>query len=379
MKVKELLRITIALPLIAIVFSNCGTIKKSSILVKDSDSIKIGYSQVKVLLYTFYNTFSSTTEESANYILHNTEDKEIKKMALRWKINSISEARKSWSIPDPYASLIDIRAYCYQLNQFFDTGAGSNYFDEYQYVAVEATEKLVKEIDKIALLTISQARFDKNQPEFLKWVSEHPITGSEFFRESTVSLFVEYIGDDSQNLSSSIGSIEEALTDIRSRLNVYSQSLPKQAQWQSELVIQETLERRELKDALSDLDSIALSLDGINKSVLELDMLLGNVLNDAFREVDRQRLATLNELKSERELIVNLLQTERQIVLDAISIERQKTIDDAEKLSSGLLSSTGNIMYDIVDHVFYRLLQFSAILGIALVAGIIVMKRIKKA
>lgn len=379
MKFKYLMRTVILSLSLAFILSNCGTITRTSVIVQDKDSIKMGYSQLKVLLLTFYDNFSSVTEESANYIIYNTDNNEIKKMALRWKINTISEARRSVSIPDPYAALIDVRAYSYQLNQFFVSGAGRNYFGKYQHVAVETSDSLINAIDNIALRVISRARFNYRQPEFLEWVASHPISGPEFSRESTISLFVKYLGDDTNDLKSSIGTIEEALTDIRSRLSVYSQALPKQAQWQAELLIEESLEREDIKKSMGDLDTLAASLYRIERTIAELDILLGRIVNDSFKEIDRQRLATLDELKSERQLLVDLLQKERQIVLNAISVEREKTVKDAENITNGIMSDTSSLMYDIVDHVFYRVLQLLVILGILFITGMLIMKKMKKA
>jgi hypothetical protein len=374
----NLLRLLIALPLLLIFLSNCGTITRTSVLVSESDSIKIGYNQLKVLLVTFYETFSNTTEQSANDIIYTTQDDDIKKMALRWKINTIAEARTSLSLGDPFASLIDMRAYCYQLNQFFVSGAGKDYFGEFQYIAIKTSEFLVKEIDKIVLQAISRAKFENNQEEFLEWVSSNPILGPEFSRKSTISLFVEYIGDDTKNLSSSLGSIEEALTDIRSRLTLYSQSLPKQAQWQTELIIEENMQRNEIKRTLSDLDTIAASLTQINQFLQDVDLLLGSVLNDSFSEINRQRLATIGYLKSERELLVNLLQSERQTLLDAVSLEREKTINDAQRITDGIMSQSSIMIYDIVDHIFYRILQLFAILAVVVFVSIIILRRYKR-
>jgi hypothetical protein len=375
MKLLKILKTTIIFPLFVIYLSNCATIEKTSFLVSKSDSIKIGYTQLKVLLYDFYDTFSSTTEQSANYIITNTNDKEVKKMALRWKINAIAEAGRSISLADPFAALIDSRAYCYQLKYFFSYGNGGSYFGEYQHVAVETTELLVERIDNISLQAISQKKFDNNQQEFLEWVSENPINGPEFSRRSTVSLFVEFIGDDTKDLSSSISSIEEALTDIRGRLSVYSISLPKQAQWQTELIIEESLQREEFDRTLNNLDTIAISLHEINKVIQRLDLLLENVVDDSFSEIDRQRLATLNELKSERQLIVELIQAERQIVLDAIALERHKTVKDAELLAKNMISSSSVLLYDIVDHIFIRIIQLTAIIAILIFATLLFMRR----
>ena len=126
---------------------------------------------------------------------------------------------------------------------------------------------MIKGIDNIALQAISQAKFNKQQPDFLKWVSRNPMRGPEFSRKSTISLFVKYLGDDTKDLTSSLSSIEEALTDIRGRLTLYTQFLPKQAQWQAELMIEENLEREEFANTLKNIDTIAISLRKINQFI----------------------------------------------------------------------------------------------------------------
>lgn len=377
MNYKNLVKTIVILPALMLFLSNCASVTKTSFLVKSEDSIKIGYTQLKVLMYTFYDTFSSSTEQSANYIINNTDDREIKKMALRWKINGIAEARRSVSLADPYAALIDSRAYCFQLEDFFKTDSGKEYFGEYQHIAIETSEKLIKEIDNITLQTISQSRYNKQQPKFEKWVDANPISGPEFARVSTVSLFVDYMGEDTKNLTSSLSSIEEALTDIRGRLTLYSMSLPKQAQWQTELLIEENLERHEIDGMLKDIDTIAVSLNEINQFIQEVDYLLAKVMSDSFKEVDRQRLESIAGLQAERQLIVELLQSERQILLDAISLERERTMKDAESLTNGIMADTGSMMYDVVDHVFYRIIQLSAILAVVVFASLFGYKKLR--
>jgi hypothetical protein len=123
------------------------------------------------------------------------------------------------------------------------------------------------------------------------------------------------------------------------------------------------------------LDTIAISLHEINKVIQRLDLLLENVVDDSFSEIDRQRLATLNELKSERQLIVELIQAERQIVLDAIALERHKTVKDAELLAKNMISSSSVLLYDIVDHIFIRIIQLTAIIAILIFATLLFMRR----
>jgi len=378
MNMRTLNFLLILIPVLIISLSGCASTTKTSVLVNSSDSVKIGYTQLKVLLFDFYDVYSSATEQSANFIIQNTDDTEIKKMALKWKINSIAEARRSLFIYDPFAALIDSRAYFYQLNQFFKSGNGKNYFGEYQYVAIETTESLIKGLNEIALQTFSEDKISSNQPEFDEWVSQNPILGPEFSRKSTISLFVKYLGEDSRNITSSLGSIEESVSDVRVRLTTYAHSLPKQVQWQAELMILENLERKEFNRALKDIDTIAVSLHEINQFIQELDDLLGNIANDSFSEVNRQRLATLDELKSERELLVNILQSERQIILDALILERKKTIDDAEKITKGLMTDSGVLMYDLIDHIFYRIIQLCAILVVLVFITILIMRKMKK-
>jgi len=123
-------------------FSGCTAVSSESTLMKDLEGVKMTSIELRIRLNEFGKFFAGTVEEAADEIISKTDNTEIKKNALEWKINVIPKALESLVILDPVAAGTDVYALCLQMDYFFRLGKGKDLFGEQQRVAIKASDEI---------------------------------------------------------------------------------------------------------------------------------------------------------------------------------------------------------------------------------------------
>jgi len=215
-------------------FSGCTAVSTESTLMKDLEGVKMTATELRIRLNEFGKYFAGTIEETADEIIQNTNNVEVKRNALEWKINIIPRALESLVIIDPVAAGTDIYALCLQMEHFFRLGNGKNLFKEQQPLAIDASEDILKEIRKVA----DDFRDYEDRAEIERllaiWVIQNPIKNLRFNRKSTLDLMAAALGSEEYSLGSTVGSMAEGIHDLRRQITIYTDFLPKHVKWQLE-------------------------------------------------------------------------------------------------------------------------------------------------
>jgi hypothetical protein len=95
--------------------------------MKDLEGVKMTSTELRIRLNEFGKYFAGSIEETADEIIERTDDIEVKRNALEWKINVIPRALESLVIIDPVAAGTDIYALCLQMDHFFSTRKWKKY------------------------------------------------------------------------------------------------------------------------------------------------------------------------------------------------------------------------------------------------------------
>ena len=130
--------------------SGCTAVSSESTLMKGMEGVKMTSIELRIRLNEFGKFFAGTVEEAADEIISGTDNTEIKKNALEWKINVIPKALESLVILDPVAAGTDVYALCLQMDYFFRLGKGKDLFGEQQRVAIKASDEILKEMRVLA-------------------------------------------------------------------------------------------------------------------------------------------------------------------------------------------------------------------------------------
>jgi len=362
------IRKTINTALLGIVLTGCSsTIPSETSLMRQTENVNISAYELRDRLNVFATRFSNSIERAADKIISQTADPKIKENALLWKMNAIPAANQAIFLSDPLAALIDISALIMQMEYFFDHGKGSLLFGKSQYIAVQTSQALKGEI--LEIWTHARGGMVADSVEILTspitvWAEKYPIEDISFLRRSVSDTLFSQLNSESLGLQETVGSIAVSAYDIRERLTIYTDQMPKQARWQAEYLIDRKLNDEQLKRSFDNFERISNSIDRMTKIIEQSPDLAG-----------RLQYRTMAQLTVERIAIMEALSKERMAVLDDVQRQRLATIKDVENLAQNILSASEMRAESLINHFYLRLLQILVLIYIISLITFIVLKK----
>lgn len=368
-------QLLILVVLTTILISSCTAIPSESGMMKDLEGVKMSKAELGIRLNEFGKYFAGKVEESADEIILKSDNRKIKMNALEWKINAIPRAMESLVILDPVASGVDIYAFSAQMENFFKRGNGKGLFGDYQYVVINACEDIMNEAEILA----NDFRDAKYRQETMKsindWVEDNPINNLNFYRRSTFKLMAKTLGAEEYTLGSTVGSMAEGIYDIRQQITTYTEFLPKHVKWQAQFTAYELLGDSTVEKTFGNFDRVVNSAERITKVVEETPVLVKDIQQSSFAEINRQRALTLSALANERAILIEAISAERAAILKDINQQREETLEKFDELAERTISKSSILAGDLIDKIFFRTL---ILLLIVFVGGVVALKIIKK-
>lgn len=351
-------------------FISCSTISRKSELMEKNEKIMISAYELRGRLNDFASRFTGVVEESADEIIFQSNDSHIRQNALRWKMHSIPVSQEALFLSDPLAALIDITVFCVQMKNYLTEGDGNNLFGDFQYIAIDASKRLEGEIIALWKIAMPGTTLDlskKEETTIYTWARKHPIESSNFIRASISDTLYAAFDDRDLGFQETIGSIAVGIYDIRNRLTLYTNIVPKQARWQAEYILNQTLEREDIEGSMNDLNRTAESLEHISDVVDQSPEILVHLENLTFKL-----------LRSEREVVLHAIREERIAVMRDIDRQRAETLKELTNLTGETVAASMGQLEGLIDHVFWRIIQLLVVGSFLLAIGYIIMQKIKK-
>ena len=223
---------------------------------------------------------------------------------------------------DPLAALADAWSLRAQMERFFATGAGKDLFGDSQRTAIQDSLTLSEEAAALARSVVGVDGVKDVRPKLEAWLDENPIHDLSFGRRS--------VGADASAITAaewgsgglrSVGQVEDLLRDLSDRLTIYGEQIPELARWHSELLAME-VDQNTLAPLWEDIGSIERSAASLDAEIKELRRFVETTphlveteralilevfereIDSALADVNRQRVATIAALSSERKFIL---------------------------------------------------------------------------
>ena len=358
-----------------ILFSTCTTTSTESGMMEKIEGVNMTRTELSIRLNEFGKYFAGKVEEAADEIIKKSDDRKIKINALEWKINVIPRAFESLVIIDPLAAGIDITALCVQMEEFFTTGYGKDLFGDYQYIVVEASQEILSEMEKIGEDFSDREYRLGIINKINEWAKANPITSLQFNRRSTFEIMAKTLGEQNYTLGESVGSIAEGIYDIRKQITTYTDFMPKSVKWQAQLTSYELLGDSTVEKSFGNFNRVVDATERITKVVEETPLLMENIQQSSFEEINRQISFTLSTLINERRILVDKIMDERMIVLKDIYQQRIETLERIDKLADKTINQSSLIATDLIDKIFLRLV---ILLAVVYIVGIVTLKLMRK-
>jgi hypothetical protein len=330
-------------------------------------------------------------EQTADRIIADSTDAAIRRRALVVKVDVIPALYAAGFRADPLAAAMDVWGFAFQFQQYVENGEGRRAFGPEQPQMLACARDVIADVDTvIRSIAIRPEHFDAARTILQNWAASHPVEQTFLARASGAAV-VANLRSDERDVFVTIGAVSDLIEDLSERLNAYAAHLPKQARWQAEILLTETMSTPIVGDALGtlrDVGATARRAQALMDEVPDLleaerEMLAGErgaILSD----INTQRLQTLQFLTAERFAVIAAARDERVAVVAAVRLEREalvaalrqerlETLVEVDKMldkaTTRAMTSTLDSARDLIDYTIRRMAILS--IGLMLAAAAI--------
>ena len=322
--------------------------------------------------------FTTAVDQCADEIARNESDPVVLRNALRWKIAVTAQSLRAASQLAPTMAVLDTWTLSAAMQEFLsEQGAGNALLGRYQQAASMLANDFGAAAEHMARQVIEPRDFGQYQAFVADYVHAHPIKSLEFVRPSVVDLWMQQRGANVR-LVDSLGTIPEALADTSDRVQMFSEALPSQVMWRTELALQDSgLSRDEIRAVWQKLDERSASLlttankapQLVHEAVAETR---GAVL-DVLKRLDASSAATIGALRAERIALSATVSSERAVLIEAADKERKAIALDAADVASRVVNETGQqVRYLARETLLLLIVLAIVVLGLPFAAGYLV-------
>jgi hypothetical protein len=389
--------VTAALLGLLVLAAGCKSGPQTSAMMKQSPKVQASQQRIRISTHVFLDRFSGVVENAADEIIAATDDPEIRRNALIWKISAISVGQRAAFQEDPLAGYLDLWILSEQMERFFKEDAGRDLFGDHQSIAIRASRRVADEAEALAGELTADGDVSGAREIIDTWVESNPLENILFDRTSTRLLVAELKTKQGKGAFATIGSLDETVSDVADRSTYYAEYIPKMVFWEVELLLDETIDGEDIQRVIVNSDELAEALTRLADTVDELytmadqgllellpeqrqiltDFIL-DLQNLVFREIAAERAVVLEAVSREREIVLEALELERIAVLAAVRQERLETMEQIDGILEENLKESWAQVDSLLNRVFWRILMIAAILGaVVLILGLFAIRTFK--
>ena len=287
---------------------------------------------LKARLQEYAITFGAEIELAATSIERRTNDVNIQRNALMWRLRSVSEMRKACFRPEPIPALLDAWTLARQMEALFTTGAAANAFGPFQQDVVEVSSRLAAGVRDIGLyIAVSPDARDRIERDLVdSWAATHPLGDLAFSRESAIARLTEQMRERG-DIFQSVGTMEEMLVSLTHQMRIYLADLPRQMRGEVDLLRSDALPPSAVEGVLRDLHLAAGAADRGARIAELIPALVREERQAVLDDLARQLSLLIQELEKERELVLDgvsmTIASEREVAMKAVDVLRLATLE----------------------------------------------------
>ncbi len=372
--------------LVASACASRGQRRQTSVMEK-AEGVDLSALVLRARVDDLANRLAGRIAETADQIRMAAEGPTIRRNAIMFKSDSIPALYTAAFRIDPLTAAIDVWAFMFQITRFFDDGGYGDAFGAQQAMARASAATMLADADETLRTVAARPEdFDRARAKVESWAAAHPIEQTFSSRPSAATFMAELDSND-RGAFAAVGAVSETFETLSERLNVYATLLPKQARWQSELLMAQIMSEHDVdldqllddvQKALDEFDAVgaaarradtflAQDLPGlIGDSGLSLEEIVAAERKAILEGVDGERLAALEYLTAERLAVLASLREERAAVLGALHEERVAALAEADAIRLRAMADVTVGLEGVVD---YALRRVAVLLAVAMIAA----------
>jgi hypothetical protein len=362
----------IIVPALLALIAGCGGTPEQTAFMESQENVAMSATELRVRLYDFAGSFSGNVEMTADGIYASTDDPVIQRRALQWKISATAEVYQAAFRADPLGAYTDVWAFTKQMLYFLDTGPGQDLFGNQQADAVATARILERRIHALGVMASDSGDISGLEENLEPWVKKHPLRDLQFTRESTTPFWAEYVASGGGAMAA-VGRMEESMQDLIARMDIMSENLRKQARWETQLLMSESLATGEIGEFLARIDSVEVNINRIRLVLEDLDPILARqvaaLMITGGELVQRERELANESWEIEREILFARIEALQKETFALLTAERALILTEAEAAADRTIGTSLEATRGLIDHLVFRIAQLAV--GGLLVLGLL--------
>jgi hypothetical protein len=279
--------------------------------------------------------FANAVESAADSIIALSDDPEVRRRALLWKINAISVAQSAIFRIDPVIALLDVWTFSVQMTDYFETGAGKSDFGEWQPIAIDACRGLEDNFSRIGTELAGDVTTNRGSEFVEAWAGKNPIEDISFTRESTRGYWSKVVKQGG-GVISTVETLADAMRVMADRMDASYVLALKQARWQAELFIEDDLTRSpEIEGMFTNLDRLAEMDSDVSDIAIDID-----TIEAEFGLLQRDFAAIVDSINAYWATATRVLEEQRVGMEPLIDRQREAIMTDLEAMSEKLVDQS---------------------------------------
>jgi hypothetical protein len=314
----------------------------------------------------FTGLWLGAVEWRADMVRSASDDPDVRRNALLWKINASSAMLRATGHTDPLIAFMDAWTLVFQFKDYFETGHGAGSFGDQVHIARELSDAALLEMETVASRIATAEGVTRGRETAAEFAAREPIVNEYYLRRSVADDLVANLPAETRSAFASLGSITQTVESLSSRLSLYLAFLPKQARWQAEFMLEDPNTSGMLAGALEDVASIDATAarvadtldravdDTVPTTVADLVTVLQSELDEIESLVNRQRQLVLEELPGEYEKIFEKVTEQRLAALAAVELKLDEALERVDDVVARSMVDAEGLTRGTVDYAFER-------------------------
>ncbi|MDH3733576.1 MAG: hypothetical protein OEU54_08570 [Gemmatimonadota bacterium] len=335
---------------------------QSRVMIERGD-IEVSAVELRLLLYGLAEEYHTRVRNAANGILAETDDPEVYRTALKWKIDTASNIGLTAFSLDPLVAFYDLWVLAFQMTDFFETGPGRDRFGDYQSRVIGVSRDLEQRAGEVFGGVAGSEGLATTRDRVREYADTHPLEGQTMARTTASSEFARQLAESRASGFQAIGDMNQQFADMTERMKYLAAGLPTRFRWEAELMLTDFFREIEFEASMGDLESMTANMGMVTDAAVRIA-----AVGDDFEGIlDNQRVAAMDAMLASMDAMIDdverqrlesleLITAERIAVLDAITQERIVVMEELASMTDSVLAVGPPIMNAAVDRLFWRLL-----------------------
>ena len=286
----------------------CGTTHASKKRAEKAATVQIGLAGIAA-------DINRVIQDAARDISSETDDREVKRIMIRWQIGTMLGCRRALQLSDPRWSFVNLWTMVYQTQKLVESGVVTELNEKQLARATLALSDLQVMLEGRALTVLTKKQLGDVQEAVKKWSKEHPYTDksmsgvagpSDFDDDDGVERALLAVPDSVFSLGGGVKDTAAGISDVAGAANRGAsvvEAMPWMVRWQTELLLYNIEEYETIKQLVRNVDEITRAITTVSARVDALPDDLNTTLNNAAKQIESTQPEIRATLKEGRGIV----------------------------------------------------------------------------